>query len=134
MRTRADFHKKGRSRMTPRGLRAAGRSVHPATVSAAKPSTAAGDDNSQQERDQQRTKRRFARDITQDAQWHPGLSTHSYRTANSIDRPFHGIGDFRDGGFRFWNGIQAVVGKRGQRAVITHDLISKPTNSQSIKT
>ena len=50
-----------------------------------------------------------------------------------MDCPFHSFGDFRDGGFRFWNGIQAFVGERGQRDVITHDLISKPTNSQSIK-
>jgi hypothetical protein len=98
-----------------------------------KPSSATGDGNSQQERDQQRTKRCFARDVTQDAQWHPWLSTRFYRAANSMDCPFHSFGDLRDGGFRFWNGIQAFVRKWGQRDVITHDLISKPTNSQSIK-
>jgi hypothetical protein len=104
------------------------------TVSARpKPSSAAGDGNSQQERDQQRTKRRLARDVTQDAQGHPRLSTRFYRAANSIDCPFHSLGDFRDSRFRFWNGIQAFVGKRGQRAIITHDLISQSTNSQSIK-
>jgi hypothetical protein len=100
---------------------------------APKSSPAAGDGNSQQERNQQRSKRRFARDITQDAQWHTGLSTRFYRAANSIDCPFHSFGDFRYGGFRRWNGIQAFVGERGQRAVISHDLISKPTSSQSIK-
>jgi hypothetical protein len=46
---------------------------------------------------------------------------------------FHSFGDLRDGGFRFWNGIQTLMGQRGQRDVITHDLISKSTNSQSIK-
>jgi hypothetical protein len=102
------------------------------TVSASpKPSSAAGDGNSQQERDYQRAKRRFTPDITQDAQRHPGLSTRFYRAANSMDCPFHSFGDFRDGGFPFWNGIQALVGERGQWAVITHDLISKPTNNQS---
>jgi len=104
------------------------------TVGAPEPSSAAADGNSQQERNQQRTKRRFARDITQDAQRHPGLSTRSYRASNSIDCPLYGVGDFRDRGFRFWNGIQAFAGKGSQRAVITHDLVSKPTVSQSIKT
>jgi hypothetical protein len=98
-----------------------------------RPSSAAGDGHSQQERDQQRAKRRFASDIAQDAQRHPGLSTRFYRTANSMDCLFHSSRDFLDGGFRLWNGIQAFVGERGQWAVITHDLISKPTNSQSIK-
>jgi hypothetical protein len=50
-----------------------------------------------------------------------------------MDCSFHSFGDFRDGGFRSWNAIQAFMGERGQRDVITHDLISKPTNSQSIK-
>ena len=63
-------------------------------------SSAAGDGNSQQERDQQRAKRRFPRDVAQDAQRHTGLSTRFYRAAHSIDRPFHGVGDVRDGGFR----------------------------------
>jgi cold shock CspA family protein len=40
--------------------------VYPGRL-APKPSSAAGDGNSQQERNQQRTKRRFARDVTQDA-------------------------------------------------------------------
>jgi len=44
---------------------------------------------------------------------------------NSVDCPFHSFGDFRDGAFGFWNGIQAFVGGRGQRDVITHDLISE---------
>src|SRR5271156_5163952 len=101
----------------------------PAVSAPAKQSSAAGDGNSQQERDQQRTKRRFARDIAQDAQWHAGLSTRFYRAADSIACPFHGVGDFRDGGFWLWNGIQAFVGERTQRPVITHDLTSKPINS-----
>jgi hypothetical protein len=71
--------------------------------------------------------------MAQDAQRHAGLSTRFYRAANSIDCPFHSIGNFRGRGFRFWNGIQAFVGERSQRAVITHGLISKSTNSQSIK-
>jgi hypothetical protein len=96
-------------------------------------SSAAGDGNSQQERDQQRAKRRFPRDVAQDAQWHAGLSTRFYRAADPIDCPFYGVGDFLDSGFRFWSGIQTFVGKWGQRVVITHDQISKPTNSQSIK-
>jgi hypothetical protein len=72
-------------------------------------------------RDQQRTKRRFARDVTQDAQRHPWFSSRFHHAANSMDCPFHDFGDFRDGGFWFWNGIQAFVGKRGQRDVMTHD-------------
>src|SRR4029434_9708938 len=43
------------------------------------------------------------------------------------------FGDFRDCGFRFWNGIQTLVGGRGQRDIITHELISKPqTATQSV--
>src|SRR5271156_3376527 len=95
----------------------------PAVSAPAKQSSAAGDGNSQQERDQQRTKRRFARDIAQDTQWHAGLSTRFYHAAHSIDRPFHGVGDFHDGGFWLWKGIQAFVAERSQRADITHDLI-----------
>jgi hypothetical protein len=49
---------------------------------------------------------RFARDITQDAQRHTGLSTCFYRAANSIDGPFYSFGNFRDGGFPFWNGVK----------------------------
>ena len=45
--------------------------------------------NSQQERDEQRTKRGFARDVTQDAQRHPWLSTCLYRAANSINWVHH---------------------------------------------
>jgi hypothetical protein len=71
--------------------------------------------------------------MAQDAQRHAGLSTRFYRAANSIDCPFHSIGDFRNCGFRFWNGIQAFVNERGLLAIITHDLISKPINSQSFK-
>jgi hypothetical protein len=109
------------------------RSVYPGTGSAPPPSSAAGDGNSQQERDQQRTKRRFARDVTQDTQRHPWFSTRLYRAANSMDGPFHSFGDFRDYGFRFWNGIQAFVDERGQRDVISHDLTSKPTNANHSK-
>ena len=69
--------------------------------------------------------------MAQDAQRHAGLSTRHYRAANSIDSPLHSFGNFRDGGFRFWNGIQAFVNERGPWAVITHDLISKLKNSQS---
>jgi hypothetical protein len=68
-------------------------------------------------------------DITQDAQRHPWLLTRFNRAANAIDCPFHSFEDFRDGGFRFWNGIQAFVGERGQRDVIIHDLISRPTTA-----
>jgi hypothetical protein len=59
------------------------------------------------------------------AQRHPRPSTCFYRTGNPMK--------FRDGGFRFWNGIQTFMGERGQRDVITHDPISRSTNSQSIK-
>jgi len=57
------------------------------------------------------------------------LSTCFYCAANPIDCPFTAFGDFAMADF----GSKPFVGERGQRAVITHDLISKPTNSQSIK-
>src|SRR5689334_1698514 len=46
-----------------------------------------------------------------------------------MDCPSHGFGDFRDDRCPLWYGIQAFVGERGQRDVITHDLVSKPTKS-----
>jgi hypothetical protein len=48
-----------------------------------------------------------------------------------MDCRFQSVADFRDAGFRFWNGIQAFIGERRQRAVITHDLISRRANTQS---
>ena len=65
-----------------------------------KPSSTAGDGNSQQEGDQQRAKRGFARDIAQDAQRHSWLSSSLYRARNPIGGPLHGVGDFRDRRFR----------------------------------
>ena len=109
--------------------RAVSRSIHPGRL--ARPQTLIDGGRRQLPTGTRlRAKRRVARDIAQDAQRHPWLSTRFYRAANSMGCPFHSFGDFRDGGFRFWNGIQAFVGKRGQRDVITHELISKPTNSQ----
>jgi hypothetical protein len=61
----------------------------------------------------------------------PGASTRFYRVANSMD--LSQLRKVRDGGFRFCNGIQASVGERGQWAVITHDLISKPTTANQSK-
>src|SRR5664279_2303427 len=63
----------------------------------------------------------------------PGFRPASIAPLTRWTVPFTASETFRDGGFRFWNGIQAFVGERDHWAVITHDLISKPTNSQSIK-
>jgi hypothetical protein len=59
----------------------------------------------------------------------PGLRPASIAPATRWTVPFtasetSAMGDF---------GIQTFMGERGQRDVITHDLISKSTNSQSIK-
>jgi hypothetical protein len=60
-------------------------------------SSAAGDSYTQEKRDQQRTKRRFARDVAQYAQWHAGLSTRIYRVADTMDCPFRSFRDFGEG-------------------------------------
>jgi hypothetical protein len=60
-------------------------------------SSAAGDGHTQEKRNQQRTKRRFARDVAQYAQGHAGLSTRLYRVADTMDGTFRGLGDFGEG-------------------------------------
>jgi hypothetical protein len=71
--------------------------------------SAASDGNTQQERDQKRTERRFARNVAQNAQGHAGLSTFVDRIAKPVNRTFHGFGDFLDGGPWLRNWIQAIV-------------------------
>src|SRR5581483_10557250 len=92
-------------------------------------SSATREGNSQQECDHQGAERRFARDIAQDAQWHPRLAAGLDRAVDAIDRPFHGFRNFRNGRFRLPNRVQAFVGVRGQWAFISHDQISKAGNS-----
>ena len=68
----------------------------------------------------------------QNAQMRRHISNHAQPTeGNKVPSlELHSFGDFRVD-FGSGTGTQAFVGERGQRDVITHDLVSKPTHNQS---
>jgi hypothetical protein len=66
------------------------------------------DSNSQEKRYEQRTKRRFACHVAQDAQWHSGLSGCFNRIPRSATRIFQSIKRFSRGRFRLDFGIQTI--------------------------
>jgi hypothetical protein len=92
-------------------------------------SSAAGDGNTKQECDQQRTERRFPHDIAQDAQWHAWLATRIDRVADVPCRLFESFGCFSEGGLRRWSGIQTLVNQGWRLMLIAHGYISRRLNS-----
>jgi hypothetical protein len=70
--------------------------------------------------------------MAQDAQRHAGLSTRFYRAANSIDRPFHSIGNFRDRGFHTYYRTGQLISVSGVDFSIEIAKVRQPVDSQAV--
>jgi hypothetical protein len=82
------------------------------------PSPAAADDNTEQKRDQQRTKRRFARNIAKDTQGHSRFPASVDRAADTLRCVFDCFRYLLDGGFGLRSRIKAIVNE--WRDLIAH--------------
>src|SRR6266852_4700858 len=84
----------------------------------ARQSPTTGEGNTQQKRDQQRTKRRFARNIAQDTQRHSRFPASLDRVADTLRCVFNCFRYLLDGGLGFGSRVKSIVNE--WRGLIAH--------------